>query len=564
MKRAVYIRLMALSVAAVLVCGLTSAVIYAVSTQRQTSEWMTKLTLSALKNYENSADADELSEAAGGNRITIIAPDGTVLADSHAEADSMENHAEREEIKYVGPTNVYIAMRASSTLGERYMYASIKAPDGNIIRLAYSYSGILQNIVVEIPAILSAAAVALILALILAHWFAKSATRPLEQMVDALSVHEYDKLSDYKSPYYEIDKMMHTLRELLRKITDSNLRLREEREKVDYILSNMAEGFILLDGQKNVLLCNTSAREFFSGADGPKPKSIYHLTRNQTIINAVQSALDSGQSSVFDLKIREDLIVNVYISPMAAGSEAGVTVLLVDMTAEKQLLQQKRDFFSNASHELKTPITSILGFSEMLDKGIVADEDEKSDVIKRIETEAKRLSELIGDILTISKLESGGEHMEYADMELSGIVKEAVNAVSPLKDNTAIEIETELEEVSYRADRRQIYELLVNLIENAVKYNKPGGRVFVSLKAENGGAVLTVRDTGIGISPEYQARVFERFFRVDYGRDKKVGGTGLGLSIVKHIVSLYGGKISLKSKKGEGTSVTVFLPETVS
>ncbi|HCC35540.1 MAG TPA: hypothetical protein DEQ02_07895 [Ruminococcaceae bacterium] len=472
----------------------------------------------------------------------------------------MENHAGRDEVKYIKPTGVYIAMRESSTLGERYMYASVKAGDGNILRLAYSYSGFFQNLAAQFPAILTAVIISVILALILARWFSKSVTRPLEKMVDALSAHEYDKLPEYKSPYYEIDKMMYTLRELLQKITDSNLKLQDEREKVDYIISNMAEGFVLLDGEKNILLCNISAREFFSCGDVSKLGSIYNLTRNPSIIGAIQSALDSGQSSMFELKISADVIVNIYVSPMPAGSDAGVTMLIVDMTAEKKLLQQKRDFFSNASHELKTPITSILGFSEMLGKGIVTSDEEKSAVIKRIETEAKRLSELISDILTISKLESSDKNTEYADIDLSHVVNEAVCAVSPFKDGTAIEINTDLRPVFYRADKRQIYELMVNLIENAVKYNNPGGKVFISLKSDGGGAVLTVRDTGIGISPEHQARVFERFFRVDYGRDKKVGGTGLGLSIVKHIVNMYGGRIALKSQKGTGTTITVFLP----
>ncbi|MDR1892787.1 MAG: hypothetical protein LBQ48_07245 [Oscillospiraceae bacterium] len=561
MKKAIYYRLVILTFAAILICSLISAMLYAVYTQNQAKEWLTKLTLSTAENYKYNRDVYALSKSAGNNRVTIVRPDGTVLADSEADAGNMENHANREEIKNADSGSVTIAVRASSTLGERFIYASVKTEDGNIIRLAYGYSGFPQNLITQIPAILTAVLAAFILSLFLASRFTKSVINPFEKVVDALSAREYEKLPDYKSPYYEIDKMMNTLFELLQKITDSNTKLQGEREKVDYILSNMAEGFILLDGDMNILLCNNSARGFFSCKNNIGLESIYHLTRNQSIISAVRSALNDGRSSMFDLKLKEGLIANIYISPsITTESETGATMLIVDMTAEKQLEQQKRDFFSNASHELKTPITSILGFSEMLNKDMVKSERERTAIMSRIETEAKRMSELIGDILTISKLESNGARREYTDVNFSEVIREAVSAVSPVYDGTAIEINMDLDQIFYRADQRQIYELCVNLIENAVKYNKPDGKVTISLKAEKNHAVLTVEDTGIGIPPEYQARVFERFFRVDYGRDKKIGGTGLGLSIVKHIVNIYGGKITLQSNRDGGTVITVSLP----
>jgi len=560
MKKAIYFRLIALAFAAVLICGVVSAFMHAVNTQNQTKEWLTKLTLSTAENYKNNTDVYALSKSAGNSRITIIAPDGKVLADSEANAAEMENHLGREEVKYAKSNGVYIAMRTSDTLGVRFMYASIKTGDGNILRLAHSYSGLLHNLIAQIPAIITAILAALILSLFLAGRFTRTVTGPLEKVVDVLSTRDYAVLWEFNSPYYEIDKIMQSLQEILRSITESNEKLYEEREKVEFILSNMAEGFVLIDGRKNILLCNNSAREFLSCDKSLKLESIYNLTRNPNILNAVQSALDNEQATLFDLELKEGSITNIYASPSKTSeSELGATMLIVDMTAEKQLERRKRDFFSNASHELKTPITSILGFSEMLNKNIVGDEAEKNAVMVRIETEARRLSELIGDILTISKLESNDSDTDYTDFIFGEVIGEAVNAVSPVKDDTAIEINMDLENVIYRADKRQIYELCVNLIENAVKYNKPNGKVDILLKAEGENIVLTVKDTGIGIPPEYQARVFERFFRVDYGRDKKVGGTGLGLSIVKHIVNIYGGKISLQSKKDVGTTIIISL-----
>ena len=560
MKKAIYLRLIALSLLSVIICSLISAMIYVVHMQNQTKEWLTKLTLAMAENYKHNSDVLALSKVAGNNRITIIAANGTVLADSVWNAEEMENHAKREEIKYAKSNNIYIAMRKSKTTGQNYMYAAIQTDDGNILRLAHIYSGLLHNITVQIPAILTAIVVAFILSLFLAGRFTKTITAPIEKMVEALSTCEYGKLAEYNSPYYELDKMIQTLRTLLQKITKSNIILQSERQKIETILSNMVEGFVLVDSKNNVLLCNNSARNFFSVDKELRLENIFNLTHNKTILGALRSTILNEQSATFDVELREDLIVNIYVSPSkTVDEELGATILIVDATTEKQLLQQKRDFFSNASHELKTPITSIIGFAEILNNGMVKSEQEKTEIMSRIETEAKRMSELINDILTISKLESGSKESDYKDFNFSDVVKEAVNSVSPVKENTTIEINTDLQDIIYRANKRQIYELCVNLIENAVKYNKPNGRVDISLKEENRKVILAVKDTGIGIPSEYQGRVFERFFRVDYGRNKKVGGTGLGLSIVKHIVTIYGGKISLQSKKDNGTTITIEL-----
>ena len=232
---------------------------------------------------------------------------------------------------------------------------------------------------------------------------------------------------------------------------------------------------------------------------------------------------------------------------------------------EQQLEQKKQDFFSNAAHELKTPITSILGFSEMLSSGLVENNDE---IIKRIESEAKNLSALIDDMLTVSRLEPDQISENRVDVNFGDIVNEAVASFESLADssvdnssrNSNVTIKLDVQDIVFRADKKHLFQMCTNLIENAVKYNKPDGTVYISLKSNTDSIILCVRDTGIGISPEHQSRIFERFFRVDYGRDKRVGGTGLGLAIVKHIVDLYGGNISLASTLGEGTEIVVEFP----
>ncbi|MCL2867199.1 MAG: ATP-binding protein [Clostridia bacterium] len=560
MKKAIYLRLLAITLAAVFICGLISAVIYAVYSQNQTKEWLTKLTVSAVENYHHDADIAALVKAAGGSRITIIAPDGSVKADSELSEGEPGNYLNHDEVLYAKTGSVYINVRDSAAFGKRFMYASIQAEDGNIIRLSHDYSGMLQNLAVQFPAVLAAVLSAFILSLLLAGRFTKTVTAPLEKMVEALSVREYGLLNAYSSPYYEIEKIIQSLQELLWTISRSNKQLQNEREKIQAVLSNMAEGFILVDDKENVLLCNNSARAFFACHSGIKLENIYQITRNRMIKDALRSAIEERISTSFDMTLQGSL-VHVYVSPSkTADNESGAIILIMDISAEKLLEQQKRDFFSNASHELKTPITSILGFSEMLCKDIVQDEKEKAEIISRISMEAKRMSALIIDILTISELESNGEREEYAEVPFKQIVLEAAASVTPVMEDAGITMNMDLEDFLFRANRRRMYELCVNLIENAVKYNKPDGRVDISLKLKGKQALLVISDTGIGIPPEYQSRVFERFFRVDYGRDKKIGGTGLGLSIVKHIVSVHGGHITLQSKKDEGTTITVSLP----
>jgi len=325
--------------------------------------------------------------------------------------------------------------------------------------------------------------------------------------------------------------------------------LRGEHEKVEFILQNMAEGFVLVGQQRNIVLCNRSARAMFGLEDSLPPENIYQLTHDQTVLKALRQALEENQSAVFDLELGHRQ-AEFRITSTALGA----TMLVVDTTAQQLLQQQKRDFFSNASHELKTPVTSILGFSQLLAAGQVS---EPTEVIARIESEAARLSDLISDILTVSRLESNRKQGERVRFSLAELVNEAMQAL-PAGE---IPVQLDLCDVEVHANRRQVFELCTNLLENALRYNKPGGSVTVRVRDDGDYGKLTVQDTGIGIAPQYQARVFERFFRVDYGRDKSRGGTGLGLAIVKHIVNLHGGRISLHSREGRGTTIRVWLPK---
>jgi two-component system phosphate regulon sensor histidine kinase PhoR len=445
MKRAIFTRLVLLTVIVVCVCGILSAIIFAIETEGNIKNWLTRLTLSTAKTYEKnpSADAAELSQAVGVLRVTIIAENGKVLSDSSADASGMESHAERDEVKNAMRNSVYTSVHRSVTLGKNFIYASTKTADGTVIRLADSYPGILSAALSQFPAVGIAMLIALILSLIIARQFSSAVARPLEKVARALWTGDFETLNNYKSNYYEVDRALQTIRQLLGKLTSD---------------------------------------------------------------------------------------------------------------------KQKQDYLTGASHELKTPLTSILGFSEMLSSGAIKDGAEKDAAIKRIEGEAKKMSVLIDDILTISNLEAELDFSKQTNFDFADAAREAIEIASGLGEQNKIKIEANIKSVEIRANKKQISELCANLIENAIKYNKPGGVVRVKLSKKDGFAVLTVEDDGIGISSENQIKAFDKFYRGETARARKIPGTGLGLSIVKSIAELYKGEVSLESREGLGTKVKVTLP----
>ncbi|MDR0813481.1 MAG: hypothetical protein LBO63_05725 [Oscillospiraceae bacterium] len=562
MKRAVYLRLILLTAIAVAVCGIVSSVIFASRTERQIEGWLTRLTVSAAENYESGADIDSLAALSGNLRVTLFTSGGIVLYDSEAAVEQMESHADRPEFINAREGYVYTAVRKSGTLGENFMYASTKTEDGTVLRLAYAYPGFAKTTAAQLPAAASAMALALILSLLLANRFSAAVTRPLDNVVNALTANNYAALEEYSSGYFEVDKTIHSISRLLEDIAVSRQRLVEEREKVEFILSGMAEGFIMIDSRKTILLCNERAKQFLDIHRAVTGDNIMTLIWDAKISEAIDGALRQGKSSSVEWRPQGERLLSVSVSPSPDGSASGsgATIMLVDITAANALAEQKQDFFSTASHELRTPVTSILGFAEMLNNGLAEGAEAQKNALQRIEKEAKRMSQLIDDILMISNLESKREQTERSAVRLDTVAQEAAEAVSPRCGDDKIEICLALEPVTIHADERQLHELCVNLIENAVKYNKPGGRVDISVATAGNCAVLTVSDTGLGIPLRHQSRIFERFYRVGTGRDRKIPGTGLGLSIVKHIVSLYGGDLLLESEEGAGTRVEVRLP----
>lgn len=577
MKRAVFFRYVLLILLSSLICGAVATVIMSAVARKDQQEEMLTLLAVMTREYEYSAAqpsfvadnlAEDLADTVSGARITIIAKDGSVIGDSLGEHSKMENHADRPEVVSAKRSGAGIAVRRSPTVGDEEMYAARRLEDGSVMRMALRISGAGHYIPQILPAAFVAVLAAVLISMIVAANLTDSVVVPLRKVRRALSdVREgnYETRIE-RCGYEEVNDVIEGLNGLTASMRSAAAQLENERRKVDFILESMEEGLVLVDGRLDIVHANPSAKAFFRCEAPVEGKSVLYLVHQPHVIEAVTQAIEQGASRLFDLETDSKHIVSVHITPVDGGylggtpQGHGALMVIADVTNDRSAQHMRQEFFSNASHELKTPITSIGGFAELLQAGIVRDEEQERAYIARIQQESKRMAGLIEDILRISRLESGREMEERTEVDMTKLCRDICEGLLPQAAKSGVTLELQAESCVYYADKRQMDELCRNLIDNAVKYNRPGGRVAVTLKQEEKGMRLVVADTGIGIPMESHNRVFERFYRVDKGRSGKVGSTGLGLSIVKHIVAANKGEISLQSREGVGTTVTVTLP----
>lgn len=486
-------------------------------------------------------------------RISVISPKGVVLADTYKKS-ILANHLSREEVQEClhSKNHVGYAIRQSETTKEKMLYVAYYHHN-YIIRLSIPYSGIIEYLPALIPAFAISVLISFGVAYILSRKLAYRIAKPLTEISDALegmsddyrfdlNTYEYD---EYNTIVYTIENLSHRLRKSMRQT-------RFEQKKIDAILRQMNEGFILLDEKNHVLSINQRAKMIL-GQIKERDSLVDHLYYPE-LINALES---SEETKMIELKINH-LYYNCYISKMVFGT----ALFFVDITAIKKGQAMREDFFSSVSHELKTPITSIRGYAELLAQGVITDEEQKKRMLEKIQGEVKNMSNLINDILMLSRLDNDDIEVEMVPLKMKTIVKDVLEDYesSIIKDH--IEVKTEVEDVVYKGNNQQISTLLSNLISNAIKYNVDNGKLFVRVYKKDEDMKIEVEDTGIGIPLSDKARVFERFYRVDKGRSRAKGGTGLGLAIVKHIVSYNHGSVELSSKIDKGTKITVTLPMT--
>lgn len=560
LKKAIFKRFAIVILLTAVLSSLLSSVFLAVKEEEQVRILVEQKCKLASYQYEKNHSAKELSQIVEGDRITIISQTGDVLDDSEHTPSEMENHRDRYEVINATKEKVATQNRTSQTLSHPYMYGAIVLKDNTILRLAHPYNGLFYNIISHLPALIISFLLVALLCFFINQNLNKKIVSPLEDFSRQISLENYDNLKS-ESGYLEINQITRKIKKLLESLKKARIEIEEQNDKTNFILSNMSEGVVFLDQSKKVTLMNQSAERIFEIDQSVVGHSLTFFTKEKALISAVEEAISQRVFSVIDLSVGNSTY-SVHVSPVddkEAKKVEGVTLFLVDVGKERENERQRTEFFSNASHELKTPITSVLGFSEMLQNGSLS-EDKKEKIYSHLVTETKRMNQLINDILTISRLESGIVKEEQKPVELTQLATEVVEILRPQAKGQEILLEIEKSPIFVYAGHRQLQDIFNNLIENAMKYNKEQGKIWVVVKKREGRVDISVKDTGIGIAKEAQKRIFERFYRVDSGRTKTTGGTGLGLAIVKHIVLSLRGKIHLESEPNVGTEVVVSLP----
>ena len=483
-------------------------------------------------------------------RLTWIAPSGEVLFDSQADESSMENHAQREEVRQALETGEGQSSRYSSTLLEKTIYYAKKLTDGSILRISISRAtagvlvmGMLQPMLVVLAA-------ALILALVLAKRISARIVAPLNRL-DLEKPLENDT-------YEELSPLLTRINQQRRQI-DAQLRtLQQKKDEFDQITASMNEGLVLMNEKGTVLSINPAARALFHAEPDCVGQDFLTVERSHEISCAIRRALEEGHA---ELRVeRGGREYQLDISRIESeGTVIGAVLLAFDVTEQAFAERNRREFTANVSHELKTPLQSIMGSAELIENGLVKQEDMPR-FVGHIRTEAARLVTLIEDIIRLSQLDEGGE-LPFEPVDLKKLAEEASASLASAAAEKQVTIRVHGDDRQITTVRRLASEIIYNLCDNAVKYNREGGSVDVTIGGTAHGAVVTVQDTGIGIPPEHQSRVFERFYRVDKSHSRQSGGTGLGLSIVKHAVQYLGGRIELESQPGKGTTMRVHFPD---
>ncbi len=482
-------------------------------------------------------------------RLTWIAADGSVLYDTRTDAESLENHASRAEVSQALTTGTGESTRYSSTLMEKTMYYAQRLDDGTVLRISISRATVGMIAVGMIQPLL----IVLIVALILSGLLARRLSRRIVDPLNSLDLeHPLDN-----DAYEELSPL---LKRIHRQHVEIQTQLRELREKTDeftQITGSMREGLILLDEHGSILSINAAAQTLF-GADAQcVGKDFLTVERSHEISAAIQAAAGDGHSEV-----RAERAGRVYqfdISRITSdGKLLGTVILAFDITEQEFAERNRREFTANVSHELKTPLQGIIGSAELIENGMVRPDDLPR-FVGHIHAEAARLVTLIDDIIRLSQLDEG-DAMPTEPVDLLAVSQEAAENLHDAAAARDVTVSVTGQPSVIPGVRRLLYEVVYNLCDNAIKYNRDGGRVDITVAHDADGSSVTVADTGIGIAPEHQSRVFERFYRVDKSHSKASGGTGLGLSIVKHAVQYHHGRIELESTPGTGTTIRVVFP----
>ena len=531
------------------------------------------LIMELLYNYFSLVHLNQMKELAGviahgveinGNRyfdnidfdncrITWIQSDGEVLYDNEANADYMDNHLEREEVREAMATGVGDSTRYSSTLTERYIYVAVSLDDGSVIRIADTQYSVLTLLLSSMQPIVIVLVIGLGLSFYLAWNLSKRIVKPLNEM-------NLDH-PDEKLVYEELAPLVKRLNAQQRQISMQRSDLQRKRDEFEAATGHMSEGIILLDETGSILSINTSARKIMGATPYCVGKDILLINNTydlQDILQHVRNGEHVGKPFSTNMGSYQ-----INASPIFTEDKVtGTVLLLFDISEKEKAERMRREFTANVSHELKTPLHTISGYAELLANNAVKPEDIPA-FSQQILSDSRRMSALVDDIIRLSHLDEGTTDMEWENVDLMQIAREVVDILQPFASELGVSLTLNGESTPMYGIRQSLSLMIQNLCDNAIKYNKKGGSVNVNIEHNDKEVLLTVSDTGIGIMPEFQERIFERFYRVDKSRSRAMGGTGLGLSIVKHIAIQHNAQIDLNSIPNEGTTFTIRFPKEI-
>ena len=503
-------------------------------------------TLNKIDDDENYLD--DVARKKRDFRITLIKEDGDVVYDSSQDAKFLPTHKDRPEVIKAQKNGFAKIERYSNTLSKDLYYVSLRLEDGKVLRVSREMDNLLGAFRKVFPIDILMSLLVFAIATVVSRRLTKKTFEPLNNLNEDLLTIDTDMFPEISPFINKINKQNMTIKDNYREIS-------RERDTIETILKNMKESLIIIDENKNLLSVNNSARELFNSKRDLIGENILNLIRDEDLLKLIDDALmGSSVESITNIGDRE---FKFYVNPVFEDKKVrGVVILFIDETEEIRALRLREEFSSNVSHELKTPLTSICGFSELLVNGMV-DDANKEEFYKLIYDDSKRLLNLIEDIMKISGLETE-ETFSREEIKLKELIKDILRSQRNLIDEKNIAVSLEGDGLVFE-NKTMMWELFANIINNGLKYNKDGGKLDIKISEDEKHYEVLIVDTGIGIPSKDLARIFERFYRVDKSRSRKIGGTGLGLSIVKHVLQSIDGKLEISSKLGMGTSFKVIL-----
>lgn len=555
MERKIFKRLTVIALLTLVLSTISSLMIYYDFYKTGSEKDLTNLAQVIKINLDDIEDdisyLEEIKDIDKQIRISYFNSDGNVIFDSKENIKNMSNHSNRPEFKEAIEYGIAREKRYSDTLSKETYNIALKTKDGLVIRISRESDNILGAFLKVLPMDILLSVIIFIFAILLSKYATKKILEPLnEENLDINNI-DINTLPELSPFIREIKYQNETIYSQL-------IEMERDRETISAILENMREGIVILDSFENILVVNESTFRFLNCNNNILGENFLNLSRNEKLINSIRYAFN-GKETEGILNINERSLKYILSSIYTRDELTGVVLLLIDETEDMKTLKIREDFSANVSHELKTPVTSIYGFSELLNNNMVEDEKDKKEFINHIYEESKRLLFLIEDIIKISSMEKDDE-VSKVKVDLEEIVNQVFSSLKIYADDKNIKL-SKKGSAKLSANSTMMWELILNLVQNAIKYNNVNGYVEVILKENDEYIEIIVKDNGIGISDEDQLRIFERFYRVDSSRDRETGGYGLGLSIASSIVKQHKGKIYAKSKIGEFTSFIVEIPQ---